>query len=284
MRVELGLGDPDGLGKIIVGQRRVDDFVAVIDQVGRFDAAGNRTPAVEEEDFHGDIVSASDGYPQARNDLLIDQPVQFLGESTIYQAVPEPEKPMKPDWTQVGVEHVRQACADHDAGTVVPKRAAKSTFLIFNGKTYPAKFIRGLAFRLATGVELDPSRDYSGGLETIKFFQGLGLSTRHDSTGEPKQIELDVTPQMFASVRKGRMTVPLGEKPGLAQVAGLPWCSIATLQANGEKLHRVVGPAIVQTNQWALAIMFIEPATDLAEYEGEARTLRRRLGLRPNSA
>jgi hypothetical protein len=52
-------------------------------------------------------------------------------------------------------------------------------FLVLNGKTYPAKFIRGLAYRLATGVELDPNVDYSGGTETARFFQGLGLATQH---------------------------------------------------------------------------------------------------------
>jgi hypothetical protein len=52
--------------------------------------------------------------------------------------------------------------------------------------------------------------------------------------GEPRQIDLEVTAQVFASVRKGRMTVPLGKQPDLAEVAGLPWCSIATLQSNGE--------------------------------------------------
>ena len=35
------------------GQRRVDDLVAVVLQVGRLHAAGDRVPAVEEEDFHG---------------------------------------------------------------------------------------------------------------------------------------------------------------------------------------------------------------------------------------
>jgi hypothetical protein len=32
--VELGLGDPDGLGEVVVGQLRVDDLVAVLGQVG----------------------------------------------------------------------------------------------------------------------------------------------------------------------------------------------------------------------------------------------------------
>jgi hypothetical protein len=99
--------------------------------------------------------------------------------------------------------------------------------------------------------------------------------------GEPRQIDLDVTPQVFAAVRKGRMTVPLGNGPALAEVAGLPWCSIATLQPNGEKLQRVVGPAISQTNGWALPVLycFFDPATGLGEYKKEAEDLRKGWGL-----
>ena len=98
--------------------------------------------------------------------------------------------------------------------------------------------------------------------------------------GEPRQIELDVTPQMFAAIRKGRMTVPLGDGPDLAEVAGLPWGSIATLQVKGEKLHRIVGPAISQTTGWALPVFpTSDSATDLSEYEKEAEKLREALGL-----
>ncbi len=101
--------------------------------------------------------------------------------------------------------------------------------------------------------------------------------------GEPRQIDLDVTPQMFAAVRKGRMTVPLGDSPDLAHVAGLPWCSIATIQAKGEKLHRVVGPAISQTTGWVLPVFpfFPEPGTGFSEYEKEAEKLRESWGLNP---
>ena len=88
---------------------------------------------------------------------------------------------MTPDWSRVTLEHVRRACQMYDSGAALPKRPARSTFLLLNGKTYPAKFIRGLAYRLATGVELDPNRDYSGGEETARFFQGLGLATQHGS-------------------------------------------------------------------------------------------------------
>jgi hypothetical protein len=51
VHVELLLGDLDGLGEIIVRQNRIDDLMAVLRQVLRFDAAWDRVPAVEEEDF-----------------------------------------------------------------------------------------------------------------------------------------------------------------------------------------------------------------------------------------
>jgi hypothetical protein len=54
--VELLLGDLDCLLEVLVGQLGVDDFVAVVRQVGRFDAAWNRLPAVKEEDFHGFVL------------------------------------------------------------------------------------------------------------------------------------------------------------------------------------------------------------------------------------
>src|SRR6516165_8870506 len=44
--IELGLGDPDRLVEVLIGQLRVDDLVAVLHQVGRFDAAWDRLPAV----------------------------------------------------------------------------------------------------------------------------------------------------------------------------------------------------------------------------------------------
>src|SRR5262245_36072349 len=44
--VELGLGDPDRLGEVVVRRPRVDDLVAVPGQEGRLDAAWDRLPAV----------------------------------------------------------------------------------------------------------------------------------------------------------------------------------------------------------------------------------------------
>jgi hypothetical protein len=111
--------------------------------------------------------------------------------------------------------------------------------------------------------------------------RGVSIDIVEWPGGEPKQIDRDEKPQIFAAVCKGRMTVPLGKKPDLAEVAGLPWCSVATLHSAGSKLHRVVGPAIRKSGQWVLPVVywFFDPAAGLAEYEKEAAKLRKGLGL-----
>lgn len=87
------------------------------------------------------------------------------------------EEVLSIDWNFVTVDHVREACELFDTGDICPKRAARSTFLHLDNRIYPAKFVRGHAYFLATGVKLDPSREYSGGLETVRFFSKLGLRT-----------------------------------------------------------------------------------------------------------
>jgi hypothetical protein len=82
------------------------------------------------------------------------------------------------------------------------------------------------------------------------------------------------------------MTVPLDHGVNLAEVAGLPWCSIATLHSDGEKLHRVVCPAMPQKDGWALPVLlfFSDPATGVSEYQREAERMRKECGLEPASA
>jgi hypothetical protein len=99
-------------------------------------------------------------------------------------------------------------------------------------------------------------------------------------------IHLGVGPNVFAAVRKGRVTVPLGSRPDLAEVGGLPWCSVATLRSNGEELHRVVGPATRLKDQWALPVLyqFFDPDTGMPEYQQEAVKLRKGWGLEPRAS
>ena len=55
------------------------------------------------------------------------------------------------DWSKVLKKHIiEEACRRHDAGESRPKHPARTTFLIRNGEWYPAKFIRGLAYEVAT--------------------------------------------------------------------------------------------------------------------------------------
>jgi hypothetical protein len=87
---------------------------------------------------------------------------------------------MSIDWSVVTVAHIQEACEQLDQGLAAPARPARSTFLLLNDRSYPAKFIRGLAYLIATGIELDPNTDYSGGDETARFFANLGLNTSKD--------------------------------------------------------------------------------------------------------
>jgi hypothetical protein len=82
--VVLGLGDAHGSLEVVVGEGRVDDLVAVLRQLGRFHASGDRLPAVQEEDFHArrvrqvasclareiSIVSGSFSTPACRSMLM----------------------------------------------------------------------------------------------------------------------------------------------------------------------------------------------------------------------
>ena len=79
------------------------------------------------------------------------------------------------NWSIVSEDHVLSAISIFDSGVEKPLRNAKNTFLIFKGKDYPAKFIRGLAYQIASGKALDPNKDFSGGLETANFFKRLGF-------------------------------------------------------------------------------------------------------------
>jgi hypothetical protein len=100
--------------------------------------------------------------------------------------------------------------------------------------------------------------------------------------GEPRFINLDMTPTMLGAIKPGRMSIPLDE-PNIGQLAGLPWCSIASLWSGHEEMHRLVGPAIRQPGQWVLPILEtdLEVEAPLTTYEREAARVRRALGLEP---
>ena len=78
------------------------------------------------------------------------------------------------DWSVVTSEHVREAARQLD---VVKLR----------GRSYPAKFIRGLAYEVATGRRLNPNTDFAGGKETARFLANLGFEVDYESRPASRQ-------------------------------------------------------------------------------------------------
>jgi len=80
----------------------------------------------------------------------------------------------KVNWSDVTRENVLNAIEEYNSNPqAYPK--ARNTFLMFKRKKYPAKAIRGLAYKNATNYEIS-SEEYSGGKPTVSFLTNLGFS------------------------------------------------------------------------------------------------------------
>lgn len=79
----------------------------------------------------------------------------------------------KIDWSTVTRENVLRAIQIF-VNSSLDYPEPKSTFLLFEGKKLPAKHIRGMAYKEANGIEISKN-DYSGGMETVRFFRKLGF-------------------------------------------------------------------------------------------------------------
>jgi len=109
------------------------------------------------------------------------------------------------NWSRVLKNHIEEACRRYDAEENRPTHPARTTFLVLDGEQYPAKFIRGLAYEIATGHKLS-SDDYSGGAETARFFEKLGYSVEYDgktqennhNKNNDKRTDSDTLKQKYA--------------------------------------------------------------------------------------
>lgn len=78
---------------------------------------------------------------------------------------------LKVNWKSITRDHVIKAIEIFlSENTCFPQ--PKNTFLIYNGIKLPAKHIRGMAYKVAFGKEISKN-DFSGGLETVRFFEKL---------------------------------------------------------------------------------------------------------------
>lgn len=69
----------------------------------------------------------------------------------------------------------------------------RSTFLLYKGKKYPAKHIRGLSYKVHFRTEISKS-EYTGGLETVRFFEKLGFEVQHiikNNTTKAVKVKLE---------------------------------------------------------------------------------------------
>lgn len=81
------------------------------------------------------------------------------------------------NWKDISREDVEKAISFFEANTPdYPE--PRSTFLLFNGKKYPAKHIRGMAYKVHFGQEISKN-NFAGGQETVRFFERLGFETQY---------------------------------------------------------------------------------------------------------
>ena len=85
--------------------------------------------------------------------------------------------------------------------------------------------------------------------------RGLGIEIVEWPGGQRTERQMPISADVFGKVKNGRVTIPLKRGFEFADLAGLPWGSIVTLESNGEFLHRLSGPAAYRNDQWCLPVM-----------------------------
>ena len=180
---------------------------------------------------------------------------------------------MSIDWSKVLKKHIKEACSLHDTGKNFQKYPARNTFLIHNKKQYPAKFIRGLAYKIATKIELS-SEDYSGGLETVRFFNALGFSVEYK--GEIIDGVCDHEPDQKPTDQKGFLIKLLKQRFGcVVTEAKFDWLKVpARVSKNGvldgiyENLALIRGRKDFSNPSYQLACDYFIPSQNLIiEYD-----------------
>ena len=84
------------------------------------------------------------------------------------------------DWSKVKKEHVDQAIKKFiEEKPEHPE--PRSYYLMYEGEKLPSKYIRGMAYSIATGEELTLSGFSGGGTETVNFFKKYGYTVEQVS-------------------------------------------------------------------------------------------------------
>lgn len=83
------------------------------------------------------------------------------------------------DWSKVEKEHIQQAIKKFiNERPEYPE--PHSYYLLYEGEKLPSKYIRGMAYSIATGEAFDLS-GFNGGEETVRFFERHGYTVVQDT-------------------------------------------------------------------------------------------------------
>jgi hypothetical protein len=100
--------------------------------------------------------------------------------------------------------------------------------------------------------------------------------------GEPIRLSLTVPSQHFRAVSRTAKLLPLGAKVDLGKLGGIPHRSLLQLEAEGNRLSCLCGPAVFTAKQWKLLIHDRRSGSEAGpELERLARQQRKQLGYAP---
>jgi hypothetical protein len=106
----------------------------------------------------------------------------------------------KVDFARVGASHVKKAMREINRTGSANERGAVSTVLQYKGESYPAKYVLGEAYRIATGIRLRPD-DYTGGDATAKVLADSGFKIIKN--GKQWRLSKGRRPMIFRVLLKG---------------------------------------------------------------------------------
>lgn len=82
-------------------------------------------------------------------------------------------------WSEITREHVIEAIRIYNENPRAYSRS-RNTFLVYKEKPYPAKAIRGIAYRVCFGETIS-QQEFTGGEDTAVFFRQLGFTIERDA-------------------------------------------------------------------------------------------------------
>jgi very-short-patch-repair endonuclease len=189
----------------------------------------------------------------------------------------------KHSWKQITPVHILAAFQLYEKHPEQYSRS-KSTFVVYGGKSYPAKAIRGIAYTVCHGVAIR-SDEYAGGVETVRFFTRLGFQVQHAShaamgpakvsNNNSKQSRHHTCVSLDKRKQKHALQRLLQHYGVLVTEMTFPWLRVPSLHGMDAAFQRVYnalcayrGHTIFIAPNLSLAVdMYVESLSLIVEYD-----------------